>query len=123
MRIRDFDFKKTLKGSNVYRNSIRCVHSTPSGSHNSFVAFFYKHQIPSGLFLNNMEAYIQKGLKELKSLPQRTQSKTQRTQSMMENELSNKIIGAALKVHSALGPGLLGVPIKNVCFTFWLKMV
>ncbi|MCA0427771.1 MAG: GxxExxY protein [Bacteroidetes bacterium] len=26
---------------------------------------------------------------------------------MTENELSNKIIGAAIKVHSALGPGLL----------------
>jgi GxxExxY protein len=26
---------------------------------------------------------------------------------MIENELSNKIIGAAIKVHTALGPGLL----------------
>jgi len=26
---------------------------------------------------------------------------------MTENELSNKIIGCAIKVHTALGPGLL----------------
>jgi len=30
--------------------------------------FFYKHQIPSGLFLENIEADIQKGLAELKEL-------------------------------------------------------
>lgn len=85
MRIRDFDFKKTLKGSNGYSNIIRCYHTTlkgsngyrktndgfyttPSGSHNSFVAFFYKHPIPSGLFINSMEADIQKGINELKQL-------------------------------------------------------
>ena len=35
--------------------------------------------------------------------------KAQRTQSqtMSENELSNRIIGAAIEVHKALGPGLL----------------
>jgi len=30
--------------------------------------FFYKHQIPSGLFLENIEAVIQKGLSELKEI-------------------------------------------------------
>jgi GxxExxY protein len=31
----------------------------------------------------------------------------QRTQRMDENEISNKIIGAAIEVHRTLGPGLL----------------
>jgi GxxExxY protein len=33
--------------------------------------------------------------------------RTQRTQRMDENELSNKIVGAAIEVHRTLGPGLL----------------
>ena len=56
----------TLKGSNVYRNDSIDVDTTPSGSHVPMSMFFYKHQIPSGLFLENMEAEIEKGLKELK---------------------------------------------------------
>jgi hypothetical protein len=31
---------------------------------------------------------------------------------MTENELSNKVIGIAMEVHSALGPGLLGSAYK-----------
>jgi len=58
----------TLKGSYVYRKYQCLGYSTPSGSHRSLYMFFYKHQIPSGLFLENIEADIQKGLAELKEL-------------------------------------------------------
>lgn len=34
-------------------------------------------------------------------------AKSQRAAEMNENEISNKIIGCAIKVHKALGPGLL----------------
>lgn len=34
-------------------------------------------------------------------------SKAHKEEFMTENELSNKIIGAAIKVHNTLGPGLL----------------
>ena len=36
---------------------------------------------------------------------------------MTENELSNKVIGLALEVHSALGPGLLESAYKE-CFYY-----
>ncbi|MCK6610888.1 MAG: GxxExxY protein [Bacteroidia bacterium] len=39
---------------------------------------------------------------------------------MTENELSNKIIGAAIKVHSALGPGLLESAYQE-CLYYVLK--
>jgi GxxExxY protein len=39
--------------------------------------------------------------------PQRTQRDSQSTAKMTENEASNIVIGCALRVHSALGPGLL----------------
>jgi hypothetical protein len=45
----DFGLNPTLKGSNVCRTDIACFNTTPMGSNNSPVAFFYKHQIPSGL--------------------------------------------------------------------------
>ena len=61
-------FHATPKGSNVYRNNRYAGYSTPSGSHRSLYMFFYKHQIPSGLNLENIEANIQKGLAELKEL-------------------------------------------------------
>lgn len=32
---------------------------------------------------------------------------------MLENELSNKIIGAAIELHKALGPGLLESAYEN----------
>lgn len=51
----------TQKGANVYSNVYGGFDSTPSP-----IIFFYKHQIPSGLFLNRIEADIQKGLAELK---------------------------------------------------------
>ncbi|MGI8636036.1 MAG: GxxExxY protein, partial [Segetibacter sp.] len=35
---------------------------------------------------------------------------------MNENELSNKIIGAAIEVHNALGPGLLESAYKECLF-------
>lgn len=35
---------------------------------------------------------------------------------MTENEISNKIIGAAIKVHTALGPGLLESAYKECLF-------
>ncbi|MDA3942476.1 MAG: hypothetical protein PF694_02915 [Bacteroidetes bacterium] len=68
----DFGLNPTLKGSNVCRTDIACFHTTPVGSNNLSVEFFYKHQIPSGLFADikseNMEQEIQSGLKELKPL-------------------------------------------------------
>lgn len=67
-KIGDFGFRATLKGSYVYRKNQCAGYSTPSGSHRSRVVFFYKHQIPSGLFLESIEADIQKGLAELKEL-------------------------------------------------------
>jgi len=39
--------------------------------------------------------------------PQRTQSDSQSAAKMTENEASKIVIGCALRVHSALGPGLL----------------
>ncbi|MDA3942474.1 MAG: hypothetical protein PF694_02905 [Bacteroidetes bacterium] len=66
-------FHTTLKGSNVCRTDITCFNTTPMGSNNSPVAFFYKHQIPSGLFADikseNLETTNQNGFavsKELK---------------------------------------------------------
>lgn len=42
---------------------------------------------------------------------------SQRAQSMIsENELSNKVIGLAMQVHSALGPGLLESAYKECLF-------
>ncbi len=38
---------------------------------------------------------------------------------MIENEISNKIIGAAIEVHKALGPGLLESAYKE-CLYFKL---
>lgn len=35
---------------------------------------------------------------------------------MTENELSNQVIGLAMKVHSALGPGLLESAYKECCY-------
>lgn len=35
---------------------------------------------------------------------------------MTENELSNKVIGIAIEVHNALGPGLLGSAYKECLF-------
>lgn len=67
-----YDILTNPKDSNVYRNDDFGLHTTPMGSNNSSVAFFYKHQIPSGLFtdikLETIEADIQKGLAELKEL-------------------------------------------------------
>lgn len=40
---------------------------------------------------------------------------------MIENELSNKIIGAAIKVHSILGPGLLESAYKECLFYLLAK--
>ena len=40
---------------------------------------------------------------------------------MMENELSTKVIGAAIKVHSALGPGLLESAYKECLFYILVK--
>ena len=65
-RMNDCQLYTPLKGSNVYRNDSIDVDTTPSGSHVPMSMFFYKHQIPSGLFLESMEAEIEKGLKELK---------------------------------------------------------
>jgi len=65
-RIGDPDFHATLKGSNVYRNYFVGLYTTPKGSHPSYVIFFYKYQIPSGLFLESIEFNIKKGLAELK---------------------------------------------------------
>ena len=59
---------KNPKGSHVYRKQASGVYTTPSGSHPFRVIFFYKHQIPSGLFLESIEADIQKGLTELKQM-------------------------------------------------------
>lgn len=56
------------KGSNVFRKICSGFYTTPSGSHILESSFFYKHQLPSGLFLNRIEADIQKGLAELKEL-------------------------------------------------------
>jgi len=56
------------KDSNVYRKSFAEFDTTPSGSHPSSAVSFFKHQIPSGLFLKSMEAEIQKGLAEFKKL-------------------------------------------------------
>src|SRR5712691_7887082 len=42
-----------------------------------------------------------------KTKPQRAQRDSQRTAKMTENEASNIVIGCALRVHSAFGPGLL----------------
>jgi GxxExxY protein len=39
--------------------------------------------------------------------------------TMIENEISNKIIGAAIEVHKALGPGLLESAYKE-CLYFKL---
>ncbi|MFN8430735.1 MAG: hypothetical protein U0V04_12215 [Spirosomataceae bacterium] len=58
--------KPTLKGLNVYRKFFSGIYTTPKGSHHGCVGVFYKHQIPSGLFLESIEADIQKGLAELK---------------------------------------------------------
>lgn len=41
---------------------------------------------------------------------------------MNENELSNKVIGTAIKVHQALGPGLLESAYKE-CLFFELEMM
>jgi len=35
---------------------------------------------------------------------------------MNENEISELIIGSAIEVHRILGPGLLEVHMKSVCF-------
>jgi GxxExxY protein len=35
---------------------------------------------------------------------------------MLENEISNKVIGAAIEVHKALGPGLLESAYKECLF-------
>ncbi|MBS1758636.1 MAG: hypothetical protein JST23_00830 [Bacteroidetes bacterium] len=51
-RKRNDEFYKTLKGSNVYRNSFAIIDTTPSGSHVGEVIGFYKHQIPSGLTIS-----------------------------------------------------------------------
>ncbi len=40
---------------------------------------------------------------------------------MTENEISNKIIGAAIKVHTALGPGLLESAYKECLFYILVK--
>ena len=64
----DSDFHTTLKGSNVYSNNRFAGDSTPSGSHVPGSMFFYKYQIPKGLFLESIEADIQKGINELKQL-------------------------------------------------------
>jgi GxxExxY protein len=45
--------------------------------------------------------------KERKAISQRTQRFFAKDAKMTENELSNIVIGCAIKVHSALGPGLL----------------
>ncbi|MDD3773409.1 MAG: hypothetical protein PHC38_12260 [Weeksellaceae bacterium] len=59
---------KNPKDSNVYREYPRGGYSTPMGSNNSRVIFFYKHQIPSGLYMYDIEADIQKGLADLKEM-------------------------------------------------------
>ncbi|MEI2759036.1 MAG: GxxExxY protein [Bacteroidia bacterium] len=41
---------------------------------------------------------------------------------MTENEISNKIIGAAIKVHTALGPGLLESAYKECLFYILVKV-
>ncbi|MBP9017604.1 MAG: hypothetical protein KBG17_07690 [Paludibacteraceae bacterium] len=65
-KIGDSGFQTTLKGSNVCRKN-QCVgYTIPTGSHPSPAIFFYKHQIPSGLNLETIEADTQKGLAELK---------------------------------------------------------
>lgn len=56
------------KGSHVYRQNNDGFHSTPSGSNLPTSMLFYKHQIPSGLFLERIEDDIYKGLAELKEL-------------------------------------------------------
>lgn len=56
------------KGSNVYRKICIGFYTTPSGSHILESSFFYKHQIPSGLLLESIEANIQKGINELKQM-------------------------------------------------------
>lgn len=66
--IGNFGLHATLKGSNVYRKNGVVIDSTPLGSHILESSFFYEHQIPSGLFLETIEADIQKGLVELKEL-------------------------------------------------------
>jgi len=40
---------------------------------------------------------------------------------MTENEISNKIIGAAIKVHTALGPGLLESAYQECLFYVFQK--
>jgi len=40
---------------------------------------------------------------------------------MSENEISNKIIGAAIKVHNALGPGLLESAYQECLYYFLVK--
>src|ERR1700751_6168964 len=42
-----------------------------------------------------------------KALTQRTRRIAQRTQGVAENEIGTAIIAAAMKVHAAVGPGLL----------------
>ena len=64
--MKQYEKTKNPKDSNVYREYPRGGYSTPMGSHNSRVTFFYKHQIPSGLVTS--EADIQKGLADLKEM-------------------------------------------------------
>jgi hypothetical protein len=42
---------------------------------------------------------------------------------MTENEISTSVIGCAIKVHKALGPGLLDLPMKNVYFMKLRRLV
>lgn len=47
-------------------------------------------------------------------------AKVKKQKAMNENELSNKVIGIAIKVHQALGPGLLESAYKE-CLSYELK--
>ena len=42
---------------------------------------------------------------------------------MTENELSNKVIGLAIEVHTILGPGLLESAYKEVYIIKWVNQV